>query len=474
MRILLSCTCCLVLLGPAAAGPTATKTTFDEHVLPILRDKCLACHNPDKKKGGLILTTYANLMSGGGSGEVVKPGDPDNSRFFQLVAHQARPYMPPRSPVLPKENLDTIRRWIEGGALENTGSKALVTAKPKVSLSLAAVEKGRPKGPPPMPTRPLSLEPVVKSKRADPITALASSPWAPLVAVGGQRQVLLYNSDTLKLLGLLPFPEGVPYVLKFSRNGRLLLAGGGKGAKSGRVVVWKVATGERIFEVGDEYDSVLAADISADQSRIALGGPSKVVRIYSTKDGKLLHQIKKHTDWVTALEYSPDGVLLATGDRAGGLFVWEAFTGREFYTLRGHTGAITDVSWRADSNLVASSSEDTTVRLWEMQNGTQVKQIGAHGGGAASARCARDGRLVSCGRDHVCRLWDANGNPQRAFDAFADIALRCTFTHDGKRVVAGDWTGEVRVWNTADGKLAGHLLANPPAPAKKLAARPAR
>ena len=54
-------------------------------------------------------------------------------------------------------------------------------------------------------------------------------------------------------------------MLKFSRNGGLLLAGGGRGGQSGKVVVWDVKTGKRIFEVGNEPDAVLAADISADQ-----------------------------------------------------------------------------------------------------------------------------------------------------------------------------------------------------------------
>ena len=144
----------------------------------------------------------------------------------------------------------------------------------------------------------------------------------------------------------------MPHVLKFSRNGSLLLAGGGRGGKSGRVVVWSVTTGERVIEVGDETDAVLAADISPDQTQIALGGPSKVVRVYSTRTASCIHEIRKHTDWITALEFSPDGVLLATGDRNGGLFVWEAFTGREYFTLRGHTAAITELSWRLDGNVL--------------------------------------------------------------------------------------------------------------------------
>lgn len=464
----------VVILGLIADGSLSAqdkkppaKLTYDEHILPLLKDKCLNCHNPDKKSGGLVMSNYTSLMQGGSSGAIVEPGDPDNSTLFLLVSHKEQPYMPPKSPKLPNEALDTIKLWIQGGALENAGSKAIAVNKPKIDLSLPAVSLGKPEGPPPMPPV-LPLEPVVKTPKANAIMALASSPWAPLIAVGGQKQVLLYHADTLDLLGVLPFPEGVPHVLKFSRNGSLLLAGGGRGAKAGRVVVWNIKTGERVFQIGDEYDVVLAADISSDQSQIALGGPSKVVRIYSTKDGQLLHEIKKHTDWIYTLEYSPDGVLLATADRNGGVFVWESNGAREYLSLRGHTAAVTDLTWRADSNVLATCSEDATVRLWEMENGGQIKNWGAHGGGVQSVKFARDGRLVSTGRDRVTKVWDQNGAQQRAFEAFPDLGLRTTFSHDGSRVIAGDWTGQIRVWSAADGKHLGNLLANPPTVAEQL------
>jgi hypothetical protein len=430
----------------------------------------MGCHNQDKARGGLVVSSYTALMSGGSSGEVVKPGDPDGSRLFLLISHKQQPNMPPKAPMIAAESIETIRQWIAAGALENSGSKAKIVNKPKFEIALSSIVKGKPAGPPPMPSAKLSLEPVMHTTRPAALTALAASPWAPVVAVAGQKQVLLYNSDTLDLVGVLPFPEGIPYVLKFSRNGSLLLAGGGRGGKSGRVVVWSVQTGERIFEVGDETDSVLAADISADQTQIALGGPSKVVRVYSTKDGQLLREIKKHTDWIYSVEYSPDGVLLATGDRVGGLYVWEAFTGREYFNLRGHTAAITDVSWRADANVLASSSEDTTIRLWEMENGNLIKNWGAHGGGALGVKYALDSTLVSCGRDNVAKIWDQNGAQKRVFEGFPDLALKAVFTHDGQRVIAGDWSGLIRVWNSTDGKRVGEITSNPPTIAERLAA----
>ena len=203
--------CFVSFVIPASAAEPAKKTTYDEHVLPILRDTCIGCHGPDKKRGGLAVHTFAGLMQGGSSGAVIKPGDPDGSRLFLLMAHKAEPAMPPKSPKLEQAKLDTVQKWIAEGALENAGSKAVVS-KPSTDIGLTSIVRGKP-AVPPMPTKPLPLEPVVKTARANAITALASSPWAPLVALGGQKQVLLYNSDTLDLVGVLPFPEGVPHVL---------------------------------------------------------------------------------------------------------------------------------------------------------------------------------------------------------------------------------------------------------------------
>jgi hypothetical protein len=467
-RLSLSLTLVLASLVTAADARKPARITYDDHVLPLLKDKCVSCHNPDKKRGGLVLNNFTRLMEGGSSGACVKPGDPDGSLLYKVMAHLEQPYMPPRSPKLPKENLEVIRGWITAGAPKNAGSKVAALDKPKVDFTLPAAVKGKPAGPPPMPPATLRLEPVVRAERDTAVTSLAASPWAPLLAVGGQKQVLLYHSDTLDLLGVLPFPEGTPNVLKFSRNGSLLLAGGGRAGKSGKVIIWSVTKGERLFAVGDESDSVLAADVSPDQTRVALGGPGKVIRVYSTKDGKLLNEVRKHTDWVTTLEFSPDGVLLATGDRNGGLFVWEAFTGREYFTLKGHTNTITEVSWRADSNMLASASEDGTVRLFEMENGRPVRSWAAHGG-ALAVRYGRDGKIVTAGRDRTARLWDGNGSAQRAYEAFADVALRAVFSHDGGRVVAADWTGQIVVWNTADGKRIGTLTANPPTVSEQLA-----
>jgi WD40 repeat protein len=450
----------LGMLGSARADEAAAeKTTYDDHVKPIFREHCFSCHNQDNKKSDLSLATYGAVMTGGASGAVIEPGDLDSSRLWALVAHIDEPAMPPMQDKLPDAKLEVIKKWILGGALENSGSVAKVKKGPSLQMTVTS-GAARPEGPPPMPEK-LSRQPVVYTARAGAVTALAASPWAPLLAVGGQKQISLYHSDTAQLLTVLPFPEGVPHILKFSRSGTLLLAGGGVGAKLGSVVIYDVKTGERVATVGEELDVVLAADINEDHTRIALGGPGRVVRIYSI-DGELLHEIRKHTEWIYSVEFSPDGVLLATSDRNGSLFVWEAETAREYQNLAGHKGGVTDVSWRPDSNVLASASEDGTFKLWEMEGGKEIKNVAAHGGGVTAIEFSMDGKIVTTGRDRLTKLWDGGGTLIREFPAFGDMAMEVAVTHDSSRVVAGDWLGEVRIWNAADGTQLAQAPPNPP------------
>jgi WD40 repeat protein len=319
-----------------------------------------------------------------------------------------------------------------------------------------------------MPTN-LPTVPLPSLLRPHPVTAMAANPWAPLLAVASHERILLYHTETLKLLGVLPFPERIPYVLKFSRNGKWLLAAGGRGAFAGKVVLYDVVSGKRITEIGDEADVVLAADISPNHKLVALGGPGKLVKIFDTQTGQLRQSIKKHTDWVTAMEFSPDGNLLATGDRNGGAFVWEADTGGIVFTLGDHKDAITEISWRADSQMVATASEDGRVIQWFAEDGfptrtltgpNDSKAVGAarnRPAGVLSVAYARNGSLLTAHRDLVARLWNAGGNAVGKLEGFRDLPTKAVFDHDGSRVFVGDFTGKVQVWTMPAGKLLGEL-----------------
>lgn len=440
------------------ADPKAQpKITFDEHIVPIFREHCLSCHNQNEAKSDLALDTYARTMAGGAGGEVVVAGDIDSSRLYALVAHTETPKMPPSQDRIADAKVEMLKKWILGGALENSGSKAKI--KPKLDLQLTVTEGNKPSGPPAMPEK-FWRQPFVHAVRSGSSTGIASSPWAPLVAVAGQKQIILYNSDTTELLTILAYPEGIPHVLKFSRDGSVLLAGGGRGGASGKVVLFDVKSGKRITEIGDELDAILAADVSNDLSLVALGGPKKMVRVYSVTDGSLVYELKKHTDWITSLEFSPDGTLLASSDRSAGLLIWEAAAGREYQNLTGHTGAVTDVSWRSDSKVLASASEDASIKIWSIDNGKLVKSWPAHRG-ALCVEFGMNGNLVSGGRDKKAQIWNIEGASLAVSPEQPDMVLEAVLSWDGKRAIVGDWSGACNAIDAKTGKQVGALSANP-------------
>ena len=214
-------------------------------------------------------------MDGSDNGKVVETGDPDKSVLYKVLVHAEEPYMPKNGDKLPDAQIERHpRNGSKATPPKKAGGRRRQDRTTGPAVAVVPVEE-KPKGPPQCRRNGSSSRSPHHARGAVP--SVAGSPWAPLVALAAQKQVLLYNTDTLELVGVLPFPEGFPAIVRFSHNGSLLIAGGGIGAKLGHVVIWDVITGRSITDVGDEFDTVLAADISPDQSLVALGGPSRLV-----------------------------------------------------------------------------------------------------------------------------------------------------------------------------------------------------
>lgn len=442
-----------LMLAPVHAAPQ--QATYRDHVRPIFRQHCLTCHDQDEKKGDLALDSYSSALAGGASGRVLIAGDPVGSRLWKLVSRAEAPHMPPDQDPLPEEQLETIRVWIAQGLPENTADgppKGPRVAYIPTNANRPADEPAMPRG---LPRKPFSTTP-----RPNAVDALGLSPWAPLTAVGGLRQVVLYRTDTAALLGIVPYHEGKPHALRFSRDGSLLLVGGGRAGAVGNAVLYNVRSGDRLTTLGEETDAVLAADISPDHRLVALGGPKKTVRVYRTTDGSLAYEIKRHADWIMALEFSPDGKLLATADRSGQICLWESRRGNPRVALPIRRQAVTAVAWRSDSQQLATSCEDGAVSLWQANGASDISWV-AHPGGTLDVAYAHDGRIASCGRDAQAKIWQLDGQLIRSIAQLSDVGLSIGWTHDDRRVVVGDWKGLVQVVDVATEKQVGVLRPNP-------------
>jgi hypothetical protein len=442
------------LLLLLVAMPVLAAVNYEDDVKPIFGRYCLGCHSAGEMRAGLNLESYQGVLKGSSGGDVVKAGRATASALYQAVAHEGdgvRP-MPLGGAKIPDASINTIKEWISAGLLETA------TSQPKgpVASSTAFVATGlnKPAGPAAMPVG-LAKIGLAEPARPHPVTALAASPWAPLLAVAGHERIYLYDLGRKAADGEIAFPEGIPYVLRFSRDGSKLLAAGGKGVQSGKAVLFDVKTGGRLATVGQELDAILAADVSPDGKLVAIGGPGKIVKVFRVADGKQIYEIKKHTDWITALEFSPDGTKLATADRAGGIHLWEAATGGMIVSLSEHKDSVTALSWRMDGRLLASGSEDGQIIIWDAQDGFPAANIAkAHAGktppgGVLGVWFMADGRLTSVGRDRTMKIWTGEGKPVSSTPVESEMLTKVTASFDSKWALAGDYKGRVLLW---DGK----------------------
>ena len=90
------------------------KRTFEQHVLPIFRAKCVACHSGERPKAGLDLTSHRTVMLGGYAGPVVRRAAAESSLLWERIASGE---MPPKDTKLTADEKGVIRHWIREAKL---------------------------------------------------------------------------------------------------------------------------------------------------------------------------------------------------------------------------------------------------------------------------------------------------------------------------------------------------------------------
>lgn len=92
---------------------------FLDMVLPMMNSTCTSCHNEGKKKGGLKLDSYANMLKGGESGAAIVPGNPLESELLHRVTlpENHEDFMPSEGKrPLTAQEVNLIEWWIRNGA----------------------------------------------------------------------------------------------------------------------------------------------------------------------------------------------------------------------------------------------------------------------------------------------------------------------------------------------------------------------
>ena len=131
-----------------AAVPIAnldSAMVFEELVMPVLKTKCSNCHNPSKRKGGLVVLTKEDLLKGGKNGLAINLNQPDSSLLLKGIhlPLESKKHMPPKGKTqLTDTEKELLDWWLKAGApFDKTVAAAAMPAALRSSLQANAQAK---------------------------------------------------------------------------------------------------------------------------------------------------------------------------------------------------------------------------------------------------------------------------------------------------------------------------------------------
>lgn len=122
--------------GPLMEGDTSfdpQAAVFEGGIKPILNQYCLSCHQDQKRKGGLSMSSYASFLKGGKHGAALVPFQMEKSAFIQRIQLplEDKKHMAPKGkPQVDALALRILMAWVKEGAPEKTSIAALPEKSP--------------------------------------------------------------------------------------------------------------------------------------------------------------------------------------------------------------------------------------------------------------------------------------------------------------------------------------------------------
>ncbi|QDT09851.1 DUF1549 domain-containing protein [Stieleria marina] len=269
--------------GAGKAEAIIPPVSYHEQITPIFRRNCFGCHQGAKQLGSYLMTNFTAMVRGGESeNTAIVPGKPDDSFLMDQIRIVDGHAEMPKSPAKPLSavEVELVSQWISQGAKDDSPAQL----GPQYSAQQPPVYVG----PPSLPS-------------------IDVSPDQKLIAVAGFHEVILIDADSYqtraRLVGMSPRIKTV----RFSPDGKRLVAAGGTPAVSGELQVWSVDDATLTLSLPVTYDTLSGASWSPDGSMIAFGAADNTLRAVDAQTGEQVLFQGAHDDWVRDTAFTPDG-----------------------------------------------------------------------------------------------------------------------------------------------------------------------
>lgn len=232
---------------------------------------------------------------------------------------------------------------------------------------------------------------------------------------------------------------------------------------AGGFSIWDADTGRNMFRLPVPGGVSSSAILPGGRRVICV--KERSARIRDLDGGESTYSFEYPEPYrLSAIAASPDGRLVAGGgvhfsDTPAPVLVWNASTGACVHKLEGHEQEISALVFTPDGQQLVSGSSDGGVRVWDARAGTLVRDLGRSDCRVNDLAVTCDGRrLAACGRGRGAglKIWDLESGVETPLpDRLHATVL--AFTPDGARLIVGDDSGELVVFDGNSGQELGRL-----------------
>ena len=269
-----------------------------------------------------------------------------------------------------------------------------------------------------------------------------------LASADTRGNIRIWDMQTGGLLRQIEQPDPT-FSLALSPDGILMAVGGGRD-----VYLWNRETGERISMLKGHHSDIRFLTFHPQGHIIASGSRDRTIRIWDTRTGQLLHLLQGHTSGIFSLAFSPDGSSLISGSDDQTLKFWDVGTGRQVYTLQGHSRRVRSLAVNSSGTLLASGGEDQVVHIWELPSGNYLNELAGHKGWINSLVFHPEINLLASGSsDYTIRIWNCETWQCLKLLRGHQHFITCLAFHpNGKWLASGSEDDTVRLWDIDTGK----------------------
>lgn len=165
---------------------------------------------------------------------------------------------------------------------------------------------------------------------------------------------------------------------------------------SDSVWLWDTAGGgtQQLSTFDNEWT---AADITADGTRVAMGGWFSVVQVLDTTDPDAPRVLfDQRIAEVTDIALHPTEPLLAVALADGAVQLWDYELGDEFTPrLAGHRDWVLSVAFSPDGTQLVTGGRDQTVRVWDVASREALLVFQSHDSAVTAVAYSEDGTLIA-------------------------------------------------------------------------------